>query len=136
LVYLDTNVVIAYIDESDSQHSKAVEIVEIFDKKEISKLVLTELASVLARAGYENYLTLTIYAAKAVKAIVLDVDFDEVYKYAIKLAGRVKLRTLDLLHITICLVNGIDEFATFDQEIIKRKDVLKELGVKVIDKTT
>ncbi len=129
MIYFDTNVLIAVIDEEDPNHKLVRKLPK--SGRVTSKLALAELVSVFSRAGIDDPLSLSFYSLKLAKAELLDVDFDEVFNMAFKLAPELRLRTLDLLHIAICKVIGVDRMATFDKEIIRRRKTLEGLGVEV-----
>ncbi|BEP17816.1 PIN domain-containing protein [Pyrofollis japonicus] len=133
MIYVDTNVIISYMDELDPNHSKAVKLLEaVNDKRVVSKLTLVELASVYSRAGLEAPLSLAIYSIESIGARIGELDFDEVLLQASRLADALKLRTLDLLHIVSCRLLGAERFATFDKDIVaKRELILRELGIRV-----
>ena len=49
-----------------------------------------------------------------------------------RLASELRLRTLDLLHITIAKRLNVDAFLTLDREILKKADIIeRKLGIKV-----
>lgn len=130
MIYLDTNVLIALIDERDPNHERAEKLPK--DERVTSKLAMVELVSVFSRAGLDDPLSLSFYSLKLARAKPLDVDFDEVFNMAFKLAPELRLRTLDLLHVAICKMIKAEKMATFDGEIIKRKEALRRLGTEVL----
>jgi predicted nucleic acid-binding protein len=133
VIYLGTNIIIAYMDESDPNHSKAQNLLDkLEDKRIVSKLTQVELASVYARADLKDPLALAIYSIKTAGASVAEVNFNEVITQASKLSHQLKLRTLDLLHITVCKLIGSEYFATFDKDVITKSDKIKKIGVRVI----
>jgi predicted nucleic acid-binding protein len=57
-------------------------------------------------------------------------------KNAFTYAQKLKLRTLDLLHVVVASIAGCKEFATFDYEIIRKsKDIASNLGIEVVTET-
>lgn len=49
------------------------------------------------------------------------------------LAGELRLKTLDLLHVSTASVMGAEEFATLDRDIIKKGDKVEELtGIRIV----
>ncbi len=133
MIYIDTNVIIAFIDERDPNHGKAVELLESLEgDRVVSKLSLVELASVYSRAGLDESLALSIYSIKRIGARIVDVDFNEVLLHAFKLAPLLKLRTLDLLHVAACKVIGAKLFVTFDKDIISKSSLIDRIGIKII----
>lgn len=132
--YVDTSVIVSYIDEADLNHGKAVELVETLrDRRVVSRLTLVELISVFSRAGLENPIALALYSVKSVKADVLQVDFNEVLNHAVKYAPILKLKTLDLLHVMTCWLAGCKKLATLDKDVAKKSDIIaKMLGLEVV----
>jgi len=134
LIYIDTNVIISYVDELDSNHEKARMLVEsLGGDRIVSRLTLVELVSVYSRAGLEEPVTLAVYSIDSVKARMVDVNFNYVLEAAVRKAHTLKLKTLDLLHVITCKASGCFGFATLDLDIVKKADVIeKELGIRVI----
>jgi len=135
LIYLDTSLIISYVDEEDPHHANAEEFVESLgsEKRVISPLVLVELASVYSRASLENPLQLAFYSVELVRAELMDIDFNEVLKQSLMLAPKLKLRTLDLLHIVACHVAKVEKFATLDKEITSKSEAISNLlRIKVL----
>ncbi len=133
MIYLDTNVIIAYIDERDPNHGKAVELLESLEEdRATSRLTLVELASVYSRAGLNESLALAIYSIEYSRAKIIDIDLNKLLIEAFKLAESLKLRTLDLLHISACKIMKIENFATFDRDIIAESESIKKIGINII----
>ncbi|RLE90825.1 MAG: VapC toxin family PIN domain ribonuclease [Thermoprotei archaeon] len=135
MIYLDTSLIISYVDEEDPHHANAEEFVESLgsEKRVISPLVLVELASVYSRASLENPLQLAFYSVELVRAELMDIDFNEVLKQSLMLAPKLKLRTLDLLHIVACHVAKVEKFATLDKEITSKSEAISNLlRIKVL----
>ena len=49
-----------------------------------------------------------------------EVDFDKVFDLALRICNRVKLKTLDLLHLSASIVMGC-EIISLDKEILEAK---------------
>ncbi len=135
MTYLDTNVIVSYINEKDPLHEKALKVVNSLNKRTISKLVVLELYSVFSRVSGLQGLELDAlveYSIEATKSELKDVDLNEAFSLAMEYSGALKLKTLDLLHIIIASMID-DSIATFDNDIIKReKEILKLLGIRVV----
>jgi predicted nucleic acid-binding protein len=133
-VYLDTNVIIANIDEKDTHHDSVVRLLNSTSgRRLVSRLTLVELVSVYSRAGLEDPVALAIYSVERAGAGVAGVDFDEVLEKAVLHAERLRLRTLDLLHVVASSVLGCRLFITLDTDVINKSEgVRRELGVEVI----
>jgi len=135
LIYVDTSVIISYVDVKDPNHGLAENIVGYLKSKRavVSYLVLVELASVYSRAGLDKPLELALYSIDLVGAEIVKVDFNEVLKYSFKYAPQLQLKTLDLLHIVASSLIRAKEFATLDKNIVRKANKIKEvLGVKVL----
>ena len=135
MIYVDTSLIISYMDLKDPNHRRAEKIIDNIssEKKVASMLVLVELASVYSRAGLEKPLELALYSLELIGAEVAEVDYNEALKRAFKMAPALNMRTLDLLHIMVCSLIKADKFATLDQEIIRKSNVILEaLGIKVL----
>jgi predicted nucleic acid-binding protein len=136
--YVDTSVIVSYIDEADPNHERALALVKgLSGGRVVSKLTLVELASVYSMAGLEEPLPLVVYSVRSVGAEVVEVDFSEALRDAIVKAPTLKLRTLDLIHIMACRSAGCKEFVTLDSDIAGRAGVIdRELGIKVVSRPT
>jgi predicted nucleic acid-binding protein len=166
--YLDTCVIIAYCIDGDPQHDKAVNIVEKLKKNGnklyASTLTLVELYSVVSRniqkyklppgieelTNHRSKLRATIaYFLQLLSLHILPdeaklIDLDHLklfhkFSDAIDLAAKLKLRTLDLLHLAYACQLATEKLikflATFDLEILKNKEaILEDIGIEVIDK--
>jgi len=160
-------VIIAYCINGDPQHNKAVNIVEKLrqnvNKFYASALTLVELYSVVSRniqkfklppdieelTNHRSKLQATItYFIQLLSLHILSdeaklIDLDHLklfYKFfdAIDLATKLKLKTLDLLHLAyahqLVMEKLIKFFVTFDSQILENKEViLKDIGIEVTD---
>ncbi|MDK6028896.1 type II toxin-antitoxin system VapC family toxin [Ignisphaera sp. 4213-co] len=133
-IYIDTNVIISYVDEADPNHEKVVALVDnINGKRVVSKLTLVELASVYSRAGLRDPLPLAIYSTRRVGAELVEIDFNDVLKESFTYAPILKLKTLDLLHIVACSKAMCSEFVTLDTDIIRKANEIRNvLNINVI----
>ena len=134
MIYVDTSLIISYMDLKDPNHREAERIIDDIssEKKVASMLVLVELASVYSRAGLEKPLELALYSLELIGAEVAEVDYNEALKRAFKMTPTLNMRTLDLLHIIVCSLIKADKFATLDQEIIRKSNIISEaLGIRV-----
>ena len=133
MIYIDTNVIISYMDELDSKHDDAVELLDkISGDRVVSKLTLLELSSVYSRAGLEDSSALAIYSVKSVGAEIKSVNCEDIFSEAIRLSNSLKLKTLDLLHITICKILNVHDIVTFDKGILSSRDIIGKMGIKII----
>jgi len=134
MTYIDTNVIISFVDEKDPNHEKALRLVNKLPKDRVtSMLTLVELVSVYSRAGLEKPLALALYSIDVVKARIIDTDFNTVLRKALTYAHQLGLRALDLLHIVTASTIGCKKFAIFDSEIIRKsRAVANALGIEVV----
>jgi predicted nucleic acid-binding protein len=157
--YIDTSVIVAAIDKGDRRNRDAEKFLLREKEKIISPLVIAEVFSVISR-NLERLVTEldvdledlpTVIARLSVRRyglkIIYSFDrdftiFREVpveFKLAFMLAPKLKLRTLDLLHISNAWNfkmngHGVDEFATLDGGILERAGKIEELtGIRVIE---
>ena len=122
MIYVDTSVIVATLDPTDSRRPRARKALEVSDGKVVSELVIAELASVLTRQEEVlNSIKETLGMSKpiALLATILYIlkrfnlnyvsikghlrnpigSFYKPLAYAIELAEKIRLRTLDLLHL-------------------------------------
>ncbi|ARM76695.1 type II toxin-antitoxin system VapC family toxin [Acidianus manzaensis] len=116
--YVDTSVIIAYVIDSDPNHEKAVEVLLDKGDRIISQLTVTELYSVFSRRVKDEIVveSLVNYSIKKVGVKVERIDFNEVFKKVSEIAPKVKLKTLDLLHLIISIILN-SEILTLDKEL-------------------
>ena len=139
MIYIDTNIIVSYMDEADANHSRAVKLIQSLrgEKLVTSRLALVELASVYSRAGLEDPLALALYSIEESGVELAEIDFNDALSQAFRLSAELRLRTLDLLHIMASKLLGARYFATFDKDIINKKDLVARIGIRVIsDKPT
>jgi len=133
LIYIDTNVVISYVDQLDQNHGKARRLLDTLNgDRVVSELTKVELASVFSRAGFEDPLALSLYSIRKVDARIVNVDFNRVLVKAAEISHRLKLRTLDLLHITLASLIGAQKLVTFDRDILSKSNLISKFGIEVI----
>jgi predicted nucleic acid-binding protein len=140
VIYVDTNVVVAYINKRDPLHMHAVQLVEELKeyKLVVSDLVLVELYAVYSRTMSLNDLELEAlveYSITRLGADVSHVDCTRLLSEAQRHVHVLRLKTLDLLHVVSAYLLGARGIATFDKDIIaKRRVVEKTLGLEVYTK--
>ncbi len=134
MIYLDTNVLISAVDKKDQLHLKALKLLDKYSgsKRIISELTLAELACVYTRAGFEDSLAYAIATAKSLNAEIIKVDYNMLLRRAFRLSSELKLKTLDLLHIVTAIMVNAEYFATFDKDIIKKRETIKKYGLVVV----
>ncbi|HDI73702.1 MAG TPA: PIN domain-containing protein, partial [Candidatus Korarchaeota archaeon] len=106
------------------------------EKNVVSELTIAELYSVVSRVvgvPGEELDALVEYMVEASGAHLIQVEWSDVFRRAYVMAGELKLKTLDLLHVSAALVMKAREFVTLDKEIIGRGSVVERLtGVRVV----
>ena len=132
--YVDTNVILSYLNANDTNHSRAINLWNTSDSKITSIIAVLELRSVLARTtgltveeteAYVEYLP-------EIGIHVPDIDMNEVLNGAAEIAPGIRMRTLDLLHISACIEMNAGTFITLDYEFVEKRHVLSDLGISVV----
>lgn len=133
MIYLDTSVIISFVDEMDVNHDVAKRLLEEYnDDKIVSWLTVVELSSVYSRADMKSSPSLALYSIRKVGAEIVDLDMNELLREAFRLSPMLKLRTLDLLHISACKIANCGFFMTLDNGIKSSSKEIGMLGIKVI----
>ncbi|MCL7391500.1 MAG: PIN domain-containing protein [Thaumarchaeota archaeon] len=134
MIYIDTNVIVSYVDEKDPYHDKVVNTSMQLDRERIvSQLTLLELASIYARAELEKPIPLAMYSIKRFGASIVEADLNIVMRESLRYVPMLRLKTLDLLHITIAKAVGAKSIATLDKDIAKKADLIKDtMAIEVI----
>lgn len=101
-------------------------------RRVVSWLTLVELSSVYSRAGMEHPSALALYSIEKVGAELADLDMETVIREALKLSSRLRLRTLDLLHISASIQAGCKFFMTLDREIRRKSEELENMGITIL----
>ncbi|RUM47897.1 MAG: PIN domain nuclease [Hyperthermus sp.] len=160
MIYVDTSVIVAALDPEDPRRERAREALERHNGKVISELVLAELASVLARqhgvmasirsrlgvSEHIAFIAVIIYVLKRFDLKYVDVKgfsrtmLGRLYKplaYSIELAEKLRLKTLDLLHLAYIKAMkeqgiGVHTLLTADIDFKNREeDIAKTLKITV-----
>ena len=134
MIYLDTNILISAVDEKDPLHLKALELLNKYKRvrRIVSELTLVELASVYSRAGFEDSLVYALATIKSLNAEIVEIDYNKVLKKAFRYSREFRLKTLDLLHVVTAIMVNAKYFATFDKDIIGKKQIIRKYGVVVV----
>ncbi len=137
MIYVDTNILIAYINPKDSLHDRSVRLIEEYRDKNliISELVLVELYSVFSRTmklSNTEIKALARYTVKKTGVRILPTNYDKVYALAKQYANILKLKTLDLLHVATAKTLSTEGIITLDKDIINKKGIIhNNLNLKV-----
>ena len=131
--YIDTNVIISFLNSRDVNHERAVKTLEHDGEIVTSPVAVLELKSVLARTT-----TLSSYEIEAfvdylseVNIKVPEVDMGKIVSYASELAINIRMRTLDILHLAAGVVLEADDFVTFDREFLEKEKEIANIGLRV-----
>jgi len=85
VIYIDTNVIVSYVDEEDPNHDKVVTIsMQLDGERVVSQLTLLELASIYARAELEKPIPLAMYSIKRFGASIVEADLNVVMREGLK----------------------------------------------------
>lgn len=130
---IDTNVIVSYVDEKDPNHDKVVVMsMQLEKERVVSQLTLLELASIYARAEFEKPIPLAIYSIKSFGASIVKTDLNMIIGESLRYVSTLRLKTLDLLHITAAKAIGANSVATLDKDIAKKADVIENTtGIKI-----
>ncbi len=132
--YIDTSVIISYLNEKDVNHSRALETLNQIGDMVISQIVTLELRSVLARTTNLNEYEIEAYIEylSEIKLKVSEIDFNDVFSNAEEIAFKIKMKTLDTLHLSACMILNANTFVTFDNEFTEKKNAIAEFGLNVL----
>jgi predicted nucleic acid-binding protein len=124
MIYIDTNIIISYIDEKDPNHDKVVVMsMQLEKERVVSQLTLLELASIYARAEFEKPIPLAMYSIKNFGASIVETGLNMIIRESLRYVPTLRLKTLDLLHITAAKAIGANSVATLDKNMAKKADV-------------
>ncbi|MFP3261202.1 MAG: PIN domain-containing protein [Sulfolobus sp.] len=124
--YIDTNVILSLV-EKDANYQKALKIRGFRDliTGEITVLELNSFYSRKIKREIEAKAA-TKYALTVSNVKVVEIDANKLIKKATELSLILQLKTLDVLQITSALLAGSPFFITFDKDIVKKKELIKE----------
>ena len=127
MIFIDSNIILSYINYEDSKHNEALHLVSRIMKKEfgdyiISDYVFSEIVTVCEikinkkeSVKIGNFLLENIYISKVLDKIFSD-SWD-IFK------RNKKLSFTDCTNLAIMKGFGINKIATFDKEFNKIKDI-------------
>ena len=134
LNYLDTNVIISFLNNRDTNHARALKIFDNKDRKVTSTVPVLELKSVLSRTTKlsldEIEAFVDYFPENDVE--VPEVDTNKIIRKAIEIAVRIRMKTLNLLHISASLIIEAYTFLTFDREFIEKKKEIEIIGLRIM----
>jgi predicted nucleic acid-binding protein len=74
-----------------------------------------------------------MYSIKRFGASIVEADLNIVMRESLRYVPMLRLKTLDLLHITIAKAVGAKSIATLDKDIAKKADLIKDtMAIEVI----
>ncbi|WP_298275913.1 PIN domain-containing protein [Ferroplasma sp.] len=132
---IDTNILISFIDKNDTKHSMAEHLLNKYKNKIISELNIIEIRSVLFRNNLEEEKigALIDYLLIKGEIQIKNIDINMSIMKGNEIVNNVKLKTLDLLHISNAILMNADRFVTFDKDLIKKKNSINDYKVEIID---
>lgn len=131
--YIDTNVIISFLNSRDANHARALKIFNREDKRVTSQVAVLELKSVLSRTtnlcldeieAFGDYLP-------EINVETSGVDMNKIISNAIEIAVKIRMKTLDLLHISASMIIGADTFITFDREFVEKEKEIANIGLVI-----
>ena len=131
--YIDTNVIISFLNSRDVNHERALKTLDHDVEMVTSPVAVLELKSVLSRTtnlGTDEIEAFVDYLPE-IKIEVPEVDMDKVVSNASEIAVNIRMKTLDILHLSAGVVLEADEFVTFDREFVEKEKEIVNLGLKV-----
>ena len=122
--YIDTNILILYIDKNDPKHSMAKQLLNEYSNKIISELNIIEMKSVLSRSNLmeEQMYALIDYLLIKSDIKIKPIDINESIMKGNEVVNNLKLKTLNLLHIATAILVKADKFITFDKDFVNKKN--------------
>ena len=131
--YIDTNVIISFLNSRDINHEKALKTLNHDSEMVTSPVAILELKSVLCRTttldtdeieAFVDYL-------HEINIEVPIIDMNKVISNAIEIAVNIRMKTLDILHLAAGVVLNVDDFITFDREFLEREKEIENIGLRV-----
>ncbi len=144
--YIDASIIIILLDRNDARFYEANKVVSEEDPV-MTDMGMVEFISFLSRNNLENpiayaYHTLQKYNIKLLSLVNSSFimgfgNVNSLFYKAMELSGKIKLRTLDLLHVSYCiyLKNNnyeIKNLFTADKEFSKSEKTLWKYGINLM----
>ncbi len=131
--YIDTNVIISFLNQRDVNHARAMKALKNSGKMVTSPVTVLELKSVLSRTtdlGVDEIEAFADYLPE-IDIKVPEVDMDRVISNASEIAVKIRMKTLDLLHLSASMILEADEFTTFDREFSEKEKEIANIGLRI-----
>ena len=131
--YIDTNVIISFLNSRDINHEKALKTLNHVSEMVTSPVAILELKSVLCRTttldtdeieAFVDYLN-------EINIEVPMIDMNKVISNAIEIAVNIRMKTLGILHLAAGVVLNVDDFITFDREFLEKEKEIENIGLRV-----
>lgn len=132
--YIDTNVILCFLNENDANHDKAVKLWEIKESKVASEITLLEIRSVLSRKANLKEAEIEAYIEylPEIDVRIAEIDLNRVFNRSMEITYKTRMKTLDVLHISACLEINACTFVTLDYEFVEKSKFITELGLTVV----
>ena len=142
--YLDTSYVVALAVETDANHEAALALERRVKDPVVSELVVVETYTYFSRvlaleaAGSTQDFEIIVeamarYALRRSGARIVGMDADVLLEEAKQYAPRIRLKTLDLLHLLAARQIGAQRIVTLDEEYARRiREAGGELGLEAV----
>ena len=144
--YIDTSIIIILLDRNDTRFYEANKVVSEEDPV-MTDMGMVEFISFLSRNNLENpiayaYHTLQKYNIKLLSLVNSSFlmsfgSINSLFYKAMELSEKIKLRTLDLLHVSYCIYlksnnYEIKNLFTADKEFSKSEKTLGKYGINLM----
>ena len=131
--YIDTNVIISFLNSRDINHEKALKTLNHDSEMVTSSVAILELKSVLCRTTTLNTDEIEAFVdyLNEINIEVPMIDMNKVISNAIEIAVNIRMKTLDILHLAAGVVLEVDDFITFDREFLEKEKEIENIGLRV-----
>jgi predicted nucleic-acid-binding protein len=98
-----------------------------------SPVTVLEIKSVLSRSTNlrEDEIEAFIDYLPEINVAVQDVNMDKIINNAIEIAVGIRMKTLDILHISASMMLEADTFVTFDSEFKAKENEIANFGLRI-----
>ena len=134
--YIDKNVILCYPNKNDLNRDKAAKLWAISESKMISEITLPELRSVLSRKTNLSEAEIEAYVEYLpdIGLQIVESDLKRVFNRASEMVFKIKMKTLDTLHISACLEINARNLVTLDYEFVEKNRIISELGINIVSR--
>ena len=131
--YIDTNVIISFLNSKDVNHARSLKTLENSGDMVTSPIAVLELKSVLSRTTSlgEDEIEAFVDYLPEIDVEVPEVEMGRILSNAIEIAGKIKMKTLDLLHLSASMILEAEVFVTFDRKFAEREIEIANLGLRI-----